>query len=213
MQTIIYLIRHSEPEKRLNKINSYENLQIWNEKNILSVNGEIKANKLSQIDEMKNIDVVVSSNYVRASSTAKYIANVNNLDVNIIEAFGERKFGINNWNEKPENFDKKQLEDENFKTQNGESRQETANRMYNALFSVLKEHKGKRIAIVSHATAITYLFIKMFGVNDMNIIFDNKTIIDKDFVWNAPEIFKLTFEDDNLIDISNLRIDGIYNVE
>lgn len=213
MQTTVYLIRHSEPDKRISNVISYENLQLWNEKNILSVNGELKASQLSQIDEMKNIDVVISSNYVRAISTAKYIANVNDKDIKVIENFGERKFGINNWEEKPKDFTTRQIEDENFKINNGESRKETANRMYDALFSVLDEYKGKRIAIVSHATAITFLFMKMFGVNDMNICFNNKIIIDEDFVWDAPMVFKLTFEDDELIDITNLRLEGKFIVE
>lgn len=191
-------------------INNSDDLQIENEKNPLSVYGEEKARKLSLKDEMKNIDLVISSNYVRAISTAKYIAYQNNLDINIIEGFGERKFGINSWDEKPKDFDKKQIEDENFKMPNGESRKETADRMYNALMGVLNEYSGKRIAIVSHATAITYLFMKVFNhqKGTMNIDFNGRTIIDENFVWNAPEVFKLTFEDDNLVDIENVKLGG-----
>ena len=155
-------------------INNSDELQIENEKNPLSVDGEEKAKQLSLIDEMKNIELVISSNYVRAISTAKYLAHQNKLDINIIEDFGERKFGINSWDEKPKNFTQRQLEDENYKMPNGEFRSEVADRMYNALLKILNRYRGKRIAIDSHGTAITYLFMKMFNYKKgtMNIQFN-----------------------------------------
>lgn len=186
-------------------INNTDDLQIQNEKTPLSVEGEEKAKSLSLKDEMQNIDLVISSNYVRAVSTAKYIAHQNKLDINIIEDFGERKFGVNKWDEKPKDFDKKQIDDENYKLKNGESRKETADRMYKALMNVLEKNKGKRIAIVSHATAITYLFMKMFKSDGITISYNGKKLMDKNFVWNAPEIFKLVYENDNLISIENVR--------
>ena len=188
-------------------INNYDDLQLENEKNPLSVDGEERARNLSLINEMKDIDVVISSNYVRAISTAKYIAHQNNLNINIMEEFGERKFGIDNWDEKPKNFTQRQLEDENYKMQNGESRKETADRMYDALLKILNKYSGKRIAIVSHATAITYLFMKIFNhqKGTMNINFNERMIIDENFVWDAPEVFKLLYEDDKLVNIENVR--------
>lgn len=59
--------------------------QIKNEQNPLSDKGEILAQELSKIAELKNIDVLYSSNYVRAISTAKYIAEKNNIKINIDE--------------------------------------------------------------------------------------------------------------------------------
>lgn len=90
-ETIIYLIRHSEQLKIEGKYLSGDNEQIKNEKIILSIEGERKAKELSKREELKNIDVVYSSNYVRAIATAKYIANKNNLNINIDERLGERK--------------------------------------------------------------------------------------------------------------------------
>jgi len=90
-ETIIYLIRHSEQLKMDSKYLSSEDEQIKNEKIILSIEGERKAKELSEREELKNIDVLYSSNYVRAIATAKYIANKNNLNINIDERLGERK--------------------------------------------------------------------------------------------------------------------------
>lgn len=158
MKTIIYISRHSEPMK-VENILSNDNLQLQNEKQILSLEGERRAKILSEIDWLQNIDEVISSNYVRTMSTAKYIANKNNKDLIIIDDFGERKFGINSWDELPENFEGKQLEDENYKMTNGESRKEVTQRMMKALNSVLKQYRGKKIAIVSHGTAMLWLFM------------------------------------------------------
>lgn len=82
-KTIVYLIRHSEQLKINGIKNIEEDDQINNEKIILSVEGENKARELSQREELNNIDVIWSSNYVRAMPTAKYIAYRNNLEINI----------------------------------------------------------------------------------------------------------------------------------
>ena len=88
--THIFLIRHSQ-QLRINKTVNSELSQVANEKIILSVEGEKKAEELSKLDELKNIHKLWSSNYVRAISTAKYIAYENNIEINIEEAFNERK--------------------------------------------------------------------------------------------------------------------------
>lgn len=210
MKTIIYILRHSEPMK-LSFCDSNDNLQLQNEKQILSPEGERRAKILSEIKELQNIDVVISSNYVRTMSTAKYIANKNNKDLIIMDDFGERKFGINSWDELPENFENKQYEDENYKMPSGESRKEVTERMLNALNIVFEKYKGRKIAIVSHGTAMLFLFMNWCEVKPSNkgewprkLIFNNKEFFDSKFF--APELFKLEFEDNELIDIKNIKV-------
>ena len=89
--TQVYLIRHSEQLKIENKIVRDEESQISNEKIILSVEGEKKAQEISKLKELSNIDILWSSNYVRAIATAKYIAKQNHIEINIDESFNERK--------------------------------------------------------------------------------------------------------------------------
>lgn len=204
--TTIYLIRHSKPMNMdIKQIANSESLQIINEKNILSVEGEKRAEELSKIPGLKNIDYVISSNYARAMATAKYICRENNKDLNIVEDFAERKFGINDWSELPKDFGKRQFEDENYKIGNGESQKEVANRMYNALMDVVNKYQDKKIVIVSHATAITFLLMKLATYQDQKIVFNNKLIMDETFKWNAPEVFKLEFKKNNLINIENIK--------
>lgn len=88
-KTYIYLIRHSEQLKIESNIS--EDSQITNEKIILSIEGEKKAEEISKLEELKNIDVLWCSNYVRTISTAKYIVKENNIELNIDKNLGERK--------------------------------------------------------------------------------------------------------------------------
>ena len=155
----VYLIRHSKPLKVNNEFNN-DNLQIQNEKSSLSIEGENIAKEKLNNKEFDNIDILFSSNYVRAIQSAKFLSAKNNIEINIISDLGERKFGINSWNELPEYFERKQFLDENYKIGNGESQKEVRDRMYSTIIKILEENINKRIAIVSHATAISYLLKK-----------------------------------------------------
>ena len=205
METIIYLIRHSVPFKEHRGVELLiDNLLEENKKSPLSITGEGKAALLSKIDELKDIDIVYSSDYVRAMSTAKYIAFNNNLKVNVDYRFGERIHGVSSWSELPSDFEEKQFSDIDFKMENGESRREVSERFNLALEEILKANLGKKIAIVSHGTAITFLLMKLGEYKDDSIYFNNEIVMDKSFVWQAPDIFKLTFEDDSLIKINHI---------
>ena len=210
MKTIIYLCRHSEPIDMYD--NKNETMQLRNEKISLSVLGEEKARKLSLLPELNNIDNVIASNYVRAIATAKYIAFNNKKDIEVIPEFGERKFGnINSWSDLPKGFSDKQIKDWNYKFEGGESFNEVCERMYFALQSVLKKYKGKKIFIVSHGTAISVLFSKIAHVEfydeenyNRGIYFNGKLIFDGKY--DAPELFKLEYEDEKLVDVKNIKI-------
>lgn len=205
--TTIYLIRHSKPLKVNNTFNK-DSMQIQNEKSSLSIEGEQIAQEKLSNKEFKNIDILFSSNYVRAIQTAKYLSNQNDLEINIVSDLGERKFGIDSWEQLPENFERKQFLDENYKIGNGESQKEVRSRMYSIITKILNENKGKRIAIVSHATAISYLLKEWCNIeiadDKMRYSFNDKILLDGYF--NYCETFKLEFDDNNeLIKIENIR--------
>ena len=197
--TIVYLIRHSEQLKIDGIKNIEENEQVNNEKIILSVEGEDKARKLSEIKDLNNIDVIWSSNYVRAIATAKYIAYKNNLPINIDSNFNERKLGnLKKLKELGKNkkysYTEEQLLDENLKNIDGENRIEVNNRMVNSLNKILEESKGKNIVIVSHGAAIKFLLMNWCKLNnDVKIIYNN-SIID----LKSPSLLKLEFEGKDL---------------
>ncbi len=205
--TTIYLIRHSKPLK-VNNEYTKDDLQTQNEKKILSFEGEKIAQARFESCIFDDVDCVYSSNYIRAISTAKYVAEKNNLEINIVDELGERKFGISSWSELPENFERKQFLDENYKIGNGENQKQVRERMYSAITKILDENKNKKIVIISHATAISYLLKKWCNIeivdDKLRYLFNGKILLDGYF--NYCETFKLVFDDNNnLINIDNIK--------
>ena len=202
--TTIYLMRHSMALKNINNDYNNESLQLQNEKMPLSIEGEELASNISKESELQNIDVVISSNYVRAMSTAKYISNANNVNLIVNSAFGERKFGINSWDELPIDFGLRQNNDENYKVGDGESQKEVRERVYKALMEVVDKYKDKRIVIVSHGSAILWLLKQWCKVDlvDKYVTFNDKVILE-DNVFNCTT-FKLEFDDKRLVDIEKI---------
>ena len=214
--TTIYLIRHSV-RLPLNMIESYHTSQdktILNEKIILSSLGEIRAKLLSEKEELQNIDAVYTSNCVRTLATAKYLIEKQNLKVNIDDRLDERKIGLSNVDKYPDWFTR-QYFDESFKTDGGESQKEVRNRVDEVINEILIKHKNKRIAIYSHGYAITFYLLKYCKLisiidNKLKYEFNNKIIFDKRI--NAPEVFKLIFDNSKLLNIELIEFDDIpYN--
>ena len=197
----IYFMRHSEPLKPMN-INNSDTLQSQNEKWPLTINGEILAKEKSKHIELNNFDIVISSNYVRAISTAKYFTKDKIL---IDENFGERKFGINSWDELPKDFGKRQFNDFNYKLPNGESINEVIKREYTSLINILNNYRDKKILIVGHSTALASLFSKWCEIDYTGSYkFKGKEFFDGK--WNYCETFKLEFDNNNnLIKIENIK--------
>lgn len=86
----------------------------------------------------------------------------------------------------------------------GECLKEVQKRMYDALFDILNNCNGKRIVILSHSTAIASLlktWCEIIYPNSYkfkeNSFFNGK--------WIACETFKLTFNNDELINIENIK--------
>ena len=165
--TIIYLIRHAETVDENGIRNTNEDSQLINEKEILSVHGEEQAQKLSKNIELNNIDVIWSSSYARAKATAKYIANNNNLPINLDSNLSERKLGnlkeLGEFMKDKDSRDpsQEQLLDRKFKTSDGESAEDTRQRMNKFFERVLKEYEGKKITVVSHRRFNKIFLIKL----------------------------------------------------
>ncbi len=205
--TIIYLIRHAETVQENGIRNTTENPQMINEKEILSVYGEKQSQKLSENIELSHIDSIWSSSYTRAKATAKYIASKNNLPINIDSSLNERKLG--NLKELGEFMkDKKtrdpsqeQLLDRNFKTSDGESAEDTRQRMTKFFDKILQEYNGKKIAVVSHGGSIKFFLLNWCEVNDdVKLVYKN-TVLD----ITSPCLLKLTFRKNELVDIEQIK--------
>lgn len=204
--TTVYLIRHSKAEKVIGDSNVP--LQIRNENCRLTIDGEKIAQDKFSNQEFSNIDVLFSSNYVRAMETAKYLEEKNNIKMNILSDLGERKQGISSWSELPKDFEIKQFLDENYKIGNGENQKEVRERMYSTVMNIVDQNKNKRIAIVSHATAISFLLKKWcdirLGDNKLIYSYNGKILLEGYF--NYCETFKIDFDDsNNVVNIENIK--------
>lgn len=215
--TTIYLIRHSVrmPVNRIENYNTNQDKLIKAEKIILSVEGERRAELLCSKEELQDIDVVYASNCVRTLQTAKYLIENQNLNVNIDDRLDERRAGVPN-DDKVKNWFEMQYLDEDFNTVGGESQKNVRERVNEVIDDILTKYKEKRIAVFSHGYAITFYLLKyckLIYVDDnrhLTLSFKDKIIFDK--AINAPELFKLTFDDKELIDIELIEYDDIeYN--
>jgi len=206
--TTVYISRHSIPFKEHRGIEyiNEDNLT-WNKMAPLSVTGEKKAEKLSELEYLKNIDIVWSSEYVRAMSTAKYVANKNNIKVNIDKRLGERIHGDLTKTIDFVGYEYKQLTDINYKLNNGENQEEVRNRMLESLYEIINDNKDKNIFICSHSTAITFLLMNWckLDLEKKELLFKNRTIFDMN--WDTPELFKLVFDNNDLISIENIELE------
>ncbi len=205
--TTIYLIRHSETLDKdylnyLDDIDEYEK----NKKLPLSTNGEKKALEISKLKELSNIDVIYSSTFQRSISTAKYIAEKNNIILNITPNLNERKLG----NALEKNFWLEQLYDENVKAEDGESRRDATYRISNMVNYVLNQYKDKRVVFVTHGAVIKFLLMNYCTLKKADVerksvclVFNKRIIINDKF--NTPEIFKLEYKEGNIVNIELLR--------
>ncbi len=206
MEKKVYLIRHSEQLKIKNE--EEQNEQIKNEKIILSVEGEKKAEKLSKIPQLQNIEQLWSSNYVRAISTAKYIAKENNIEINISSKLNERKLGdLETLKEMAKNkknsYTTEQLLDRKLKNKDGESCEEVSKRMKEKIQDIV-EKESENIAIVSHGAAIKFYLSNYCEIDEkINFIYNNEIIIKENL--NSPDVIELTFINNKLNNIKHIE--------
>lgn len=206
-ETIIYLIRHAETIDENGIRNTDETMQEINEKEILSIEGELDSKKLSENEELKNIDTIWCSNYTRAKQTAKYISKVNNMQYNLDKRLCERKLGniedLAKFMNDKETRDpsREQLAFPDFKTRDGESANETNKRMSDFISEILEKYKGKKVAVISHGGAIKFYLLSYCKVNEkLNLSYKGKEL-----VVNSPCLFKLKFNKHELVSLEQIK--------
>ena len=134
MKTII-LIRHSEPIK---------DRTIPTAELPLSEQGHIKAQELFSLDVFRSVEAVYTSPYRRAYSTAEKLSDRLKVD----ERFRERELG--NPDTLNAEFWNRQYEDHNYKNVDGESLNDTKERMTSAINEIISAvQDGNTVAILS----------------------------------------------------------------
>ena len=191
MKTVI-LVRHSEPIK--DRTMPTEELP-------LSEQGHIKAQELFSLDIFRSVEAVYTSPYRRAYSTAEKL----NKRVIVDGRFREREIGT------PETlnaeFWNRQYEDYNYKNVNGESLNDTKERMTSAINEIISMiQNGDTVAVVSHAAAICAFLLNWCSIEvideqkKLRKITHNRSVVMNGKIA-TPSAFILEFEDEQLCEI------------
>jgi len=147
--TLIYFVRHAQADH-----DGYEQDQekATNEDKPLSEKGKKDCQLVTDFLQDKNIDIVISSPYVRAVDTVSPFAKTIGAGIETIWDFREREKGkgVKFTQEYFEN----QWRDFSHKLSNGECLSQVQERNIKALQNVLEKHKGKNIVIGTHVVSL-----------------------------------------------------------
>lgn len=202
----IYLIKHSGPFVDIKNYEDYENV-LWEDYNrnmILSVDGEKRAEKLCEIKELNNVERIFASDSVRAIASAKYLAEKNNIKIELDERINERIFGIEKLSELPKDFNKLSFDDKNYKMRSGESFNDVDKRFIDFINDLLNQNNESYALFIHGLILLSYLEkICDFAFDGMNfnIKYNDKVILDGN--PKSPSVYKITYNDNNeIIDVS-----------
>jgi len=152
--TEIFLIRHGQP--------ALQNALLGATDSPLSKLGWSQLE--SAVENLENMDLVISSPLSRCATFSQQYADDNNLELLINNHWQECFFG--DWDGKtyqslyqefPKAIDGFFSEPNKNTPPNGESLSNFNNRIENALMSLLKKYQGKRVAVFTHAGVIRTL--------------------------------------------------------
>lgn len=158
----LILIKHSVPE-----IEADHPANTWK----LSKEGRLRAQRLAEQLKSFEPEVIVSSNEPKAKETAEIVASQLQLDVQIVPDLHEHARS----NVPYLSHDAFQASIHDFFQRPDELvfGEETANqaytRFYRAVHSILNEHKGKTIVIVTHGTVISLFVSRLTGSPDLEL--------------------------------------------
>ena len=203
MKTRVFIVRHTETignvEKRLTGRQDYE----------ITERGQVLIQKLTKELEKIKFDRAYSSTSRRAIKTIEPIARKQNINIEESNELCEMYFGIyDGW--KWEDVNKAQPEIK--QTQNEineiigipkqEGMEETANRMYNYIFKIVKENEGKTILISSHGVAIEAFLRK---IENIKFKYERKKFCQHNVAINELEYENNKFKIIRLADIDYLK--------
>jgi len=130
---------------------------------ILSDEGIKLAEELAQDRVFSDVDVVYSSDQIKARETAKPIVNKWGLDLQIDSDLTEvssftRGFFAQDYHQKVIDF----YQSNDISYFNGETLRQAENRISKAIRDIIVKNSGKNIAVVSHSNALTIFTKKYF---------------------------------------------------
>lgn len=160
--TNIYFIRHAEAN-----YNNHDDLT-----RELTEKGMKDRELITEYLKDKDIEIILSSPYKRATDTIKHFSEYEGLNIHTIENFKERKVD-SVWIEDFDSFCRNQWSDFTYKLTDGETLKEVQERNIKALEEVLNTYEDKNIIIGSHGTSLSTIinyYDKTFGYTEFKKI-------------------------------------------
>lgn len=185
--TTVYFVRHAEPD--------YKNHNDMERP--LTNKGKEDSKLVTNYLCDKNIDIVLTSPFLRAMETVKDFADSFGHSIATVEDFRERKVD-SDWIEDFNKFTELQWSDFDYKLSDGESLREVQNRNIDALMQVLRKYRDKNIVIGSHRTALSTIisyFEPSFRYKDFHRI-----------RYKMPWIVKLCFRGEKLMFLEEIDV-------
>lgn len=185
--TVFYFVRHAQP--------NYENHN--DELRELSPKGLEDRKLVTDFLEDKQIDVVLSSPFLRAVETVRDFAEKYHLEIQTVDDFRERKVG-DEWIDNFTSFCRCQWEDFSYKLPSGESLREVQNRNIAALKWAMELYENKNIVVGSHGTALStiiHYFNPTFGYEEF-----------EEIRLMMPWVVKFVFEQGKLLEIEKIDV-------
>lgn len=186
MNTTIYMIRHAKSPFVFGQERTRE----------LSPQGIIDAKRVTEIMNDKQVDLIVSSPYIRAIQTIEEIATNIEFEVKVYEELRERqlKGAFKLTEEEIQQAIKTSYENIDYHLTDGESIRDVQNRAIPIMKDLLNKYQGKTIIIGTHGNVMTIImnyFNKAYGY---------------EFWKNTakPDIYQLVFSGENLLTIHRL---------
>ncbi|MGW5983044.1 histidine phosphatase family protein [Bacillus mycoides] len=187
MNTYIYMVRHGESPK----LEGNERTRGLTEKGILD------AHRVTEILETEGIDTFISSPYKRAMLTIEKSANYHEKEIVVYENLKECRFLsedkiISDKEVYP--LVKKMFSNPAFTLTGGESYVDCQRRVVKILKEILMDFQGHKIVVGTHGLVMTLM---------MNY-FDNQYGLEFLMNTSKPDVYKLEFKDEQLINVERL---------
>lgn len=162
--TRLYLIRHGQSD------GNAEGRFGGHSPTPLSRLGEKQARMTAKALEQERIDVIYSSDLLRAVQTAEPLADRLGIEINKTKAFRERNVGVlegltfeESKQQYPKDYYALINRNINHVITGGESYRHLLSRGTRALREIFSAHRGRSVAIYSHTGAICYLTLHLIG--------------------------------------------------
>jgi 2,3-bisphosphoglycerate-dependent phosphoglycerate mutase len=186
MKTYIYLLRHGDSPK------------VGDERTReLTEKGVSDSKRIAQLLKSERIDAVISSPYKRSIQTVQQLAIELGQEILVIEELKERIFSAEN-SRLPDKAIYPLLErsfaDSKYALKGGESNADCQKRAIKALKEILNTYRGKKVLLGTHGAIMTLMLRYYDNKYDLNFLLNT----------SKPDIYKMEFFGQELVDIQRL---------